>query len=46
VPRAKATTPKAPPPPPASESITDSVTSGVKKVIGVDDDTAPVAAPR
>jgi hypothetical protein len=45
VPRAKATTPKAPTPPPG-DSITDSVTSGVKKVIGVDDDTAPVAAPR
>lgn len=45
-PRSKTTKQKASPPPSASESIVDSVTSGVKNVIGVGDDAAPVAPPR
>jgi hypothetical protein len=44
-PRAKSAKPKGPPPAASSESITDQVTSGVKRVLGVDGDAAPVAPP-
>lgn len=42
--KTKTARPKAPPPA-STESITDQVTSGVKKVFGVDGDSAPVAPP-